>query len=109
MADFVKNDGSILYGPQICGEKVRALVQDKYEVIPKTTEHIRVIPEKCNGCQLCYITCPSGSYDMQDGKAVWAWGMKYCTECGLCRVVCPVNAIEWAYPDAGTGIVLKYS
>lgn len=111
MADNNKYDSSILYGPQIVGEKVRELLKGKYEVIPKTKEHIKVNTDKCIGmnCQICYITCPTGSFEMENNKAVWKYGMALCGECGTCRYVCPVDAIDWSYPEAGTGIVLKYS
>ncbi|MCR4419225.1 MAG: 4Fe-4S dicluster domain-containing protein [Clostridia bacterium] len=111
MADYKQNDAGILCGPQIVGAKVRELLQGKYEVIPKTKEHIKVDRNKCIGigCQICYIICPTGSYEMEEGKAVWKHGMALCGECGACRYVCPVDAIDWSYPEAGTGIVLKYS
>jgi ferredoxin like protein len=111
MADFNPKDKSILYGPQIVGPKVRELLKGKYEIIPKTKEHIKVDADKCIGmtCQVCYIICPTGSYEMVAGKAEWKYGMQTCGECGACRYVCPANAIEWSYPEAGTGIVLKYS
>jgi ferredoxin like protein len=111
MTAYKRNDPNILYGPQIVGEKVRKLLKDKYEVIPKTKVHIKVDANKCIGmsCQLCYITCPTGSFEMEGGKAVWKFGMQLCGECGTCRYVCPVDAIDWSYPEAGTGIVLKYS
>jgi len=109
--NYKQSDPSILYGPQIVGAKVRELLKGKYEVIPKTKEHIKVDRDKCIGmaCQICYITCPTGSFEMEDGKAVWKYGMELCGECGTCRYVCPVDAIDWSYPEAGTGIVLKYS
>jgi ferredoxin like protein len=108
---FNQYDPSILYGPQLVGAQVRELVKGKYQIIPKTKEHIKVNTNKCLGmtCQLCYITCPTGSFDMVGDKAEWKYGMEFCGECGTCRYVCPVNAIDWSYPEAGTGIVLKYS
>lgn len=108
---FKRYDPSILYGPQIVGEKVRELLKGKYEIIPKTTAHIKVNPKKCIGmtCQLCYIICSTGSYEMVNGKAMWKYGMETCSECGACNYVCPVGAIEWSYPEAGTGILLKWS
>jgi len=111
MAEYIRCDTSMLYGPKIVGAKVRELLKDKYEVIPKTKEHIKVDSNKCIGmaCQVCYITCPTGSFEMENDKAVWKYGMKTCGECGTCLYVCPVNAIEWSYPEAGTGIVLKHS
>ena len=110
MADYVRSDSSILYGPQLVGAKLRDLLKGKYEIIPKTKEHIKVDPEKCIGdvCQLCYIICPTGSFEMEDGKAVWR-GMETCGECGACRYVCAASAIDWSYPEAGTGIILKWS
>jgi hypothetical protein len=51
---FKRYDPSILYGPQIVGEKVRELLKGKYEIIPKTTVHIKVNPKKCIG-----MTCQS--------------------------------------------------
>ncbi|MBN1316016.1 MAG: 4Fe-4S dicluster domain-containing protein [Anaerolineales bacterium] len=111
MTDYVRSDPSGLYGPQLVGAKVRELLKGKYKVIPKTKEHIKVDRDKCIGmnCQVCYITCPTGSFEMEDGKAVWKYGMELCGECGTCLYVCPVGAIDWSYPEAGTGIVLKYS
>lgn len=111
MANYKQHDPSILYGPQIVGAKVRELMKGKYEVIPKTKEHIKVDKDKCIGipCQLCYIVCPTGSFEMVDDKAVWKHGMELCGECGMCRYVCPVNAIDWSYPESGTGVILKYS
>ncbi|NTW43696.1 MAG: 4Fe-4S binding protein [Anaerolineaceae bacterium] len=107
---YKRGDSSILYGPQIVGAKVRELLKGKYEIIPKTKQHIKVNRIKCIGmtCQLCYISCPTGSFEMKEGKAIWD-GMETCGECGTCRYVCPVNAIDWSYPEAGTGIVLKWS
>jgi ferredoxin-like protein FixX len=111
MAKALRCDTSILYGPKLVGARLRELLKDKYEVIPKTKEHIKVDPNKCIGmnCQLCYITCPTGSFEMVDGKAQWKFGMQLCGESGTCLYVCPAGAIEWSYPEAGTGIVLKYS
>jgi ferredoxin-like protein FixX len=82
---FKRYDPSILYGPQIVGEKVRELLKGKYEMIP------------------------TGSYEMVNGKAMWKYGMETCSECGACQYVCSVGAIDWSYPEAGTGIVLKWS
>jgi|GEM_PF-895774 len=104
-------DVSELYGPKFCGAKVRELLKGKYQVTPKTKEHIKVDKEKCTGnnCQLCYIICPTGSFEMVDGKATWKYGMQLCGECGMCRYLCPAHAIEWSYPESGTGIKLKWS
>ncbi len=47
MADFKQSDPSSLYGPQLVGAKVRELLKGKYEVIPKTKEHIKVDRDRC--------------------------------------------------------------
>lgn len=97
MADFKQSDPSSLYGPQLVGAKVRELLKGKYEVIPKTKEHIKVDRDRCVGmaCQLCYITCPTGSFEMEDGKAVWKYGME------LCGSVVPVATCVRCVPSIG--------
>jgi len=80
------------------------------QYVNSATEHIKVDADKCNGCAKCYRICPTGSYEMVDGKADWSiFGMSYCGECGACRYVCPVDAIEWKYPEGGTGMIHKWS
>lgn len=101
-----KIDQDILFGPKICGEKVREILKGKYEVIPTSGTHIKVEADKCTGCLLCYQLCPAGCYEMEDGKAVWKF-TQLCMECGTCNYVCPVNAIDWSYPEAGTGIKMR--
>jgi len=104
-------DVSALYGPKLVGAQVRELLKGKYTVIPKTKEHIKVDKDKCIGdaCQICYIICPTGSFEMENNKAVWKFGMELCQECGMCRYCCPQDAIDWSYPEAGTGVQLRWS
>ncbi|MEM3737205.1 MAG: 4Fe-4S dicluster domain-containing protein [Candidatus Bathyarchaeia archaeon] len=82
-------------------DKVRSLTHHK----PKTQRHIRVIAELCNGCALCLKFCPSGSWKLRDGVAVWEYGMECCLECGTCFCVCPRSAIAWSYPRGGEGVL----
>lgn len=99
----------ILAGPQLYGAELREFLKGKYEVIPKTLEHIKVDQERCNGCGLCEIVCPAGCYELESGKATWKYGA-LCVECGACQYVCSqVHAIDWSYPEGGTGVVLKYT
>ncbi|MFA4836743.1 MAG: 4Fe-4S binding protein [Dehalococcoidia bacterium] len=102
-------DTEILYGPKICGKKVREILKGKYEVRTKKEEHVKVIQDDCTGCELCYIVCPTGSFEMENGKSEWKYGMEVCSDCGVCRYICPVDAIEWSYPEGGAGAVMKYS
>jgi len=90
------------------GVKLRKKIKGMTEIIPRKKEFIRVDQDKCNGCKLCVKFCPSGSFEMENGKAIWK-GLETCLEVGLCYHVCPVDAIEWSYPEGGTGIVFKHS
>lgn len=51
---------------------------------------IRVITDKCIGCEICVKTCPFDAIDMIDKKAVIK---DNCTLCGACVEACPVDAI----------------
>lgn len=108
----IRYNKEILYGNQINGAAVREMLEGfvVYSDKPKTEEHIKVDKDKCNGCGRCYRLCPTGSFEMVDGKADWAtFGMKHCAECGFCRYVCSIDAIDWNYPEGGTGIIHRWS
>lgn len=52
---------------------------------------IKVIPDKCTGCETCVSACPFGAIEMRDGKAFIT---EACTMCGACVEVCEFKAIE---------------
>ncbi|RLI20779.1 hypothetical protein DRO45_03245, partial [Candidatus Bathyarchaeota archaeon] len=52
-----------------------------------------VIPELCDGCEVCVKTCPVNAITMHEGKAKVDPFM--CTGCGACVPVCPREAIEF--------------
>lgn len=52
---------------------------------------IRVIYEKCIGCKLCIKSCPFGSIEVIEKKAVIN---EKCTLCGACASSCKFSAIE---------------
>ncbi|NVM28940.1 MAG: 4Fe-4S binding protein [Candidatus Helarchaeota archaeon] len=77
-------------------------------MIPTKTEFIKINPEKCSGCRICYEQCPGGCFEMENDKAVFKFP-EFCFECGACFHICPSEAIEWDYPEGGTGIVMRFS
>ncbi len=90
------------------GEKLREKIKDFFEMIPSKTEFIKINPYKCSGCRLCYEQCPGGCFEMVEDKAVFKFP-EFCFECGACFHICPSEAIEWDYPEGGTGIVMRFS
>ncbi|MEL9940342.1 MAG: 4Fe-4S binding protein [Ignisphaera sp.] len=64
-----------------------------------------LIPEKCTGCSLCAMNCPSNAITMKivgeknvGGKTLPVRRPEFnyfkCIYCGLCAQVCQFNAIE---------------
>jgi len=52
---------------------------------------VKVIPEKCTGCETCVTACPFGAIEMRDGRAFIT---EACTMCGACVEACEFKAIE---------------
>ncbi|MCZ2355343.1 MAG: NAD-dependent dihydropyrimidine dehydrogenase subunit PreA [Bacteroidia bacterium] len=51
-------------------------------------------PEKCIGCQLCYIACEDGAHQaiaLQEGTRIPIIQEENCVGCNLCSLVCPVE------------------
>lgn len=59
---------------------------------------VKVIPDKCTGCETCVSTCPFGAIEMRDGRAFIT---EACTLCGACVEVCEFKAIEKTDEAAG--------
>jgi NAD-dependent dihydropyrimidine dehydrogenase PreA subunit len=55
--------------------------------------------DACIGCQLCYITCGRGVYEMEDGTAVTVDPMSCAVGCSTCANVCPTGAITFPAMD----------
>lgn len=64
---------------------------------------VRILEERCKGCELCVLACPQGNLALSDRlnkmgfhPAVWRYaGTKGpCTACGICYWVCPDFAIH---------------
>jgi len=56
--------------------------------------------DDCIGCQLCYVTCGRGVYEMQDGVAVAVDPQACAVGCSTCANVCPTAAISFPSLDA---------
>jgi NAD-dependent dihydropyrimidine dehydrogenase PreA subunit len=56
--------------------------------------------EACIGCQLCYVTCGRGVYEMREAIAVAAAPLECAVGCSTCANICPTNAIDFPTLDA---------
>ena len=56
--------------------------------------------EACIGCQLCYVTCGRGVYEMHEGVAVATEPMECAVGCSTCGNICPTNALSFPTLDA---------
>ena len=58
---------------------------------------VRVIDDKCTGCQRCLKTCRHKALDITDngtGRCVVLKHPEKCTACRDCIIVCKFNALE---------------
>ncbi len=51
--------------------------------------------EACIGCQLCFVTCGRGVYEMDARVANVAKGLSCMVGCSTCAAVCPTQAISF--------------
>ena len=65
---------------------------------------------KCDGCGECVIVCAASLWAVPaGGKARLApKHREHCLECAACYAVCEQEAIDFRYPNGGTGIVIKH-
>jgi electron transfer flavoprotein alpha subunit len=61
---------------------------------------IKIITEKCTGCNLCVKACPFGAIRIVDKKAVI--DLHKCNLCGACVPVCKFEAILLEKPETRT-------
>jgi len=59
----------------------------------------KVDPDACIGCDLCFVTCGRGVYEMQDRLAVAVNPMSCMVGCNTCAIVCPTDAIGFPNRD----------
>ena len=61
---------------------------------------ISINKEKCKGCQLCILFCPSKNLVLSEDlnkkgiKYAKVKDVSFCTGCGFCFLVCPECCIE---------------
>ncbi len=75
-----------------------------------TGDFINYDEQKCNSCGACAMVCSVNLWAVPDGKKA-ALSPKYkerCMECAACYVVCDQDAIDFRYPDGGSGIIIKH-
>jgi ferredoxin like protein len=66
--------------------------------------------EKCDGCGDCALVCAASLWVVPEGKKA-RLSPKYrelCLECAACYATCVQDAIDFRYPDGGSGIVIKH-
>ena len=54
-----------------------------------------VAQDKCIGCELCFVTCGRGVYEVRDRKAHPARPYDCMVGCTTCANICPTQAIEF--------------
>ncbi len=71
--------------------------------------HLIVNQEKCAKCKdkVCTYICPAGVYSVDENTGEIVVQYENCLECGACRIACPKKSIDWNYPHAGCGVILK--
>jgi ferredoxin like protein len=65
---------------------------------------------KCIGCGDCALVCAASLWAVPEGKKA-RLAPKYrelCLECAACYAVCEQEAIDFRYPDGGSGIIIKH-
>lgn len=66
---------------------------------------------KCNGCGDCTMVCALSLWGVPNKGQKAKLSPKYkelCIECAACYAVCDKEAIDFRYPNGGTGIYIKH-
>ena len=66
--------------------------------------------QKCDSCGDCALVCAASLWVVPEGKKA-RLSSKYrelCLECAACYATCEQGAIDFRYPDGGSGIVIKH-
>jgi len=76
----------------------------------RTGEFITFHKDKCNGCGHCALVCAATLWTISaHGKARLSPRYReHCLECAACYAMCDQDAIEFRYPDGGSGVVIRH-
>lgn len=89
-------------------------IQDKLAIMKYNCaefSHLIIDQEKCKKCRekTCTFICPANVYSVDENTGEILVSYENCLECGACRIACPKKLIDWKYPKAGCGVVLKHN
>ena len=74
----------------------------------ESSDYIKIDEEKCIGCGNCEIICPAELFKIVNDRAELDSNYKKkCLECAHCWVMCEQEAIDFWYPDGGTGVIYE--
>ncbi len=76
---------------------------------PGGQRHVRIKPgaEKSEKLRPALYVCPAGLYSLNKQGEVEV-DPDGCLECGACRIACGPEALEWCYPEGGTGVQYRF-
>ena len=65
---------------------------------PQQKHNIKIIEERCKGCEICVVYCPEDVLAMKD-MVVAVSTLDKCTGCMRCELFCPDFAIYVDLPE----------
>ena len=75
-------------------------------------DFITLNEQKCNGCGDCVAICAmnlwSVTKDKGDKARLTPRYKELCMECAGCYAVCEQDAIDFRYPNGGSGIIINH-
>jgi len=92
-------------------EKVDLKAKLGFDVFkPVGVPHIKIRPgmEKDARLKAAVRLCPAGLYSENENGEVALASVDGCLECGTCRIACGADALEWSYPEGGTGVQYRF-
>ena len=72
------------------------------EWVEGTSGFIKINDEKCTGCANCIKVCLAGCFEIINQKVI-VKSLETCMECASCWYVCVERAIDFSWPQGGTG------